>query len=71
MAEWNVLAARCPRAKLCCIDITPHAHTQAKDRADILNVGGFSDRVFEVIATFAQGGLAPGHWVSVIDGTAL
>jgi 60 kDa SS-A/Ro ribonucleoprotein len=67
MAEWNRLKARCPGAKLVCIDLTPNAHTQAKDREDILNVGGFSDEVFDVIAAFAQGGLAAGHWVGVID----
>ncbi len=29
--------------------------TQAAEREDILNIGGFSDRVFEVIAEFATG----------------
>lgn len=71
MAEWNALAARNPGAKLVCIDLAPHAHTQAKDRDDILNVGGFSDKVFDVVATFASGGLTKGHWVSVIDGVSL
>src|SRR5690606_38153954 len=28
--------------KLICIDIAPYASTQAPDRADILNIGGFS-----------------------------
>jgi 60 kDa SS-A/Ro ribonucleoprotein len=67
MAEWNQLAARNPGAKLVCIDLTPNAHTQAEDRADILNIGGFSDEVFRVVAAFAQGGLAKGHWVDVIE----
>jgi len=67
MAEWNRLAARNPGAKLVCIDLTPHAHTQAKDREDILNVGGFSDKVFDVISAFVSGGLDSGRWVSVID----
>jgi 60 kDa SS-A/Ro ribonucleoprotein len=71
MAEWNTLVARNPGAKLVCIDLTPHAHTQAKDRADILNVGGFSDKVFDVVAAFATGTLAEGHWTSVIDEIAL
>lgn len=69
MVEWNTLVARNPGAKLVCIDLQPYAHTQAKTRADILNVGGFSDRVFEVISAFAMGGLDQGHWVSVIDAT--
>jgi 60 kDa SS-A/Ro ribonucleoprotein len=69
MLEWNTLVARNPGAKLVCIDLQPSAHTQAKERQDILNVGGFSDRVFEVISAFAMGGLDQGHWVSVIGAT--
>jgi 60 kDa SS-A/Ro ribonucleoprotein len=69
MVEWNKLVARNPGAKLVCIDLQPYAHTQAKESANILNVGGFSDRVFEVISAFAMGGLDQGHWVSVIDAT--
>jgi len=38
--------------KLVCIDIQPYATTQAPDRSDILNVGGFSDAVFSVVAAF-------------------
>jgi hypothetical protein len=39
---------------------------QATDRGDILNVGGFSDAVFEVIAAFAEGKLGPGYWAGKI-----
>jgi 60 kDa SS-A/Ro ribonucleoprotein len=38
--------------KLVCLDLQPYATTQAAERSDILNVGGFSDAVFSVIATF-------------------
>jgi len=38
--------------RLVCIDLQPYATTQAPDRSDILNVGGFSDVVFEVVAAF-------------------
>ena len=40
--------------------------TQAPERDHILNVGGFSDAVFEVVAKFASGRLDPGHWVEEI-----
>lgn len=53
--EWAKHKAFSPKAKLVCIDLTPHANVQAKTRADTLNVGGFSDAVFEVIATFLEG----------------
>lgn len=66
MAEWAAFKARNPRARLVCIDLQPNAHTQAPDRDDVLNVGGFSDAVFDVIAAFAKGGSGASHWVSTI-----
>ncbi|HEY8559988.1 MAG TPA: hypothetical protein VIL74_06400 [Pyrinomonadaceae bacterium] len=67
MEEWNAFRERSPQAKLVCIDIQPYAHTQAQERADILNVGGFSDQVFTLISKFAGGDLSPEHWVGVIE----
>jgi 60 kDa SS-A/Ro ribonucleoprotein len=67
MRQWNEFAARNPQAKLVCIDIQPYAHTQAQERADILNVGGFSDQVFTLVSEFANGALSPEHWIGVIE----
>jgi 60 kDa SS-A/Ro ribonucleoprotein len=67
MKQWNEFKSRNAAAKLVCIDIQPYAHTQARERADILNVGGFSDQVFTLVSEFAGGGLEAGHWVGVID----
>jgi 60 kDa SS-A/Ro ribonucleoprotein len=41
-----------PTPKLICIDIQPHGTTQAPERSDILNIVGFSDAVFNVVATY-------------------
>ena len=41
-----------PRPELVCIDLQAYTTTQAPERADILNVGGFSDAVFSVVAAF-------------------
>ncbi|HEV8058405.1 MAG TPA: TROVE domain-containing protein [Gemmataceae bacterium] len=38
--------------KLVCIDLQPYTTTQAPERSDILNIGGFSDAVFGVVASF-------------------
>jgi len=38
--------------KLICINLRPNTATQAPERSDILNVGGFSDAVFCVVAAF-------------------
>jgi 60 kDa SS-A/Ro ribonucleoprotein len=67
MVEWTKLKSRNPEAKLVCIDIQPYGTTQAPERDDILNVGGFSDAVFEVMVKFASGRLDPGHWVAEIE----
>jgi len=71
MAEWETFRRRNPDARLVCLDIQPYGSTQAKERADILNVGGFSDSVFEILATFAKGELNADHWVGVIESLAL
>jgi len=67
MAEWDTFRRRNPRSKLVCLDVQPYAHTQSKEQPGILNVGGFSDAVFEIIAQFAAGELEPGHWVRTIE----
>ncbi len=67
MPEWARFKVRNPAAKLVCIDLQPYATTQAPDRADVLNVGGFSDQVFEVLASFRAGGLGTDHWASKIE----
>ena len=41
--------------KLVCIDIQPYGNTQAVERSDILNIGGFSDAVFKVVSGFMSG----------------
>ena len=67
MKQWNEFKSRNKDAKLVCIDIQPATHTQAKDRADILNIGGFSDQVFNLISEFAGGNLTAEHWGGVIE----
>jgi len=67
MQEWAAFKRRNPNAKLVCIDIQPYGTTQAAEQTDILNIGGFSDAVFSLIAAFAAGELLPDHWVGVIE----
>jgi len=45
MQEWEKFRSRNPRARLVCLDVQPYASTQAKEREDIMNIGGFSDVV--------------------------
>ena len=59
MTEWNrfvknqkKLGKNETEPKLICIDIQPYGSTQAPDRKNILNIGGFSDAVFNVVSAF-------------------
>jgi 60 kDa SS-A/Ro ribonucleoprotein len=59
MTAWEAFVARqCKLAgretnpKLVCIDLQPYQTVQACERADIMNIGGFNDAVFNVISAF-------------------
>ncbi|MEN2712698.1 vWA domain-containing protein [Sphingomonas sp. NPDC092331] len=68
LRAWNELKRRNPAAKLVCIDIQPYGSSQApQGRADILNVGGFSDAVFDTIARFVSGDTR--DWVGIVKQT--
>ena len=71
MKEWDILKKRCPEAKLVCLDIQPYTTAQARNRQDILNIGGFSDQVFSLIGSFAERGMGTDFWVEEIEKTLL
>jgi 60 kDa SS-A/Ro ribonucleoprotein len=71
MREWTRFKQRNPAAKLVCVDIAPYGTTQALEREDVLNIGGFSDEVFKIIAAFAAGQLGAAHWVGEIESVAV
>jgi len=62
---WKMFKRRNPNAKLICIDIVPNNTTQTVNDKDVLNVGGFSDRVFDVIKSFITGNGQ--QWVDYIN----
>lgn len=67
LRQWNVFKQRNSQAKMICIDIQPYATTQAAERADIINVGGFSDQVFSLISDVASGRSNEDHWVRQVE----
>ena len=52
IANQRKLAGKEANPKLVCIDLQPYQTVQACERADIINIGGFSDSVFNVISAF-------------------
>ncbi|NVN06566.1 RNA-binding protein [Asaia spathodeae] len=67
MREWENMKQRCPRARLVCVDIQPYGTSQASEREDILNIGGFSDSVFDQMAALASGEAGAAYWVKEIE----
>ncbi|MCP4885464.1 MAG: TROVE domain-containing protein [Planctomycetaceae bacterium] len=55
--------------KLVCIDLQPYGTTQASERTDILNIGGFSDAVFNVVSSFLEGDAS--RFVSEVEAVEL
>jgi 60 kDa SS-A/Ro ribonucleoprotein len=66
MTEWNKFKSRNPSAKMVCIDVTPNGTTQASGK-DVLNIGGFSDSVFDMIYNFMEYGNDAELWVKTIE----
>jgi len=65
MAEWDRFKVRNPKAKLVCIDLVPQGTSQSYNRNDILNIGGFSDKVFDVVDGFCSGN--PNQWIDLVN----
>ncbi len=67
MQAWANLKARNPKAKLVCVDLQPYTNSQALEGGDVLNIGGFSDAVFGLIADFVNGELGAAGLVAKIE----
>lgn len=71
MRQWNIFKTRNTHAKFACIDLQPYTSVQNRERHDILNIGGFSDSVFDLLTLFNKNQLSSGHWVDTINAVAL
>jgi len=70
-ACWQKIRAKNPNAKLCNLQIQPYSTTQVPDETgSVLNIGGFSDRVFTVIERFVTSDNA-NFWVEEIEKVTL
>jgi 60 kDa SS-A/Ro ribonucleoprotein len=74
MTEWQKFVKNQKRLgvtdpKLVCVDIHPYGSTQAPERDDILNIGGFSDAVFNVVASYL--GDDAGRFVAEVESVKL
>lgn len=68
-AEWDAYKRRNPKAKLILIDIDANDNTQVVDQPGVLNIGGFSDKVWTGIKNFVEKGA--GDFVGVVNSVDL
>jgi len=64
--EWNTFESNNPGAKYVGIDIQPNTTTQVKERNNVINVAGWSDTVFDLLAAVANGN-GGGTFVKTIE----
>lgn len=55
--EWNKFKTNNPSAKLICMDIAPYGDSQVIKDESVLNIGGFSDTIFNLIQLFHYGAI--------------
>jgi len=67
--EWETYKRRVKGAKLVLIDLVAPDGLQVPDAPNVLNVGGFSDAVFDVVGRFVEVGDA--HFVDVVNETEI
>jgi len=67
MHAWEEYKKKNKNARMVLLDLTPTSNTSAYDRRDILNVGGFSDKVFDVVAGFTESGGGEDFWAKKIE----
>ena len=69
--EWAKFRRRNRGAKLVNVNLQPYVTTQTREASEIINLGGFDDRVFGLIADFSNGSSGPDFWVKQIEGISL
>jgi len=71
MHQWEALKVRCPQARMVCIDLQPYVTSQTVESKDVWHVGGFSDAVFDLLASVASDGTDARCWVERIEAITL
>lgn len=66
---WEQVARKAGTAKMVLIDVQPFATTQHQTTNNVLNVGGFSDAVYDVVTRFLNNGNE--NWTTVINSIPL
>lgn len=71
MTAFRKLQKINPNVKMVTIDLIPNSTSQVSPDKSILQIGGFSDKVFEVIQSFVQTKSVEDGWVKTIESVNL
>lgn len=63
---WKDFKIINPKAKMVCIDLQPNTTVQVRSYSDVLNIGGFSDVVYDVITDFINNNSSKDFWINRI-----
>ena len=66
LRAWDAL--RSPGARLVWLSLSPDLKAAAPPRADVLDMTGFGDGTFALLARFAAGLLGPDPWWGELNG---
>ena len=65
--EWEIIRKRCPKAKMININLAVEDTVQIRDDVGIINIGGFSEAIFDVIKLWTEDGCGADGWVKQIE----
>jgi 60 kDa SS-A/Ro ribonucleoprotein len=71
MDQWKIFKVANPQAKMINIDMTPNGTAQTSNDADIMNIGGFTDKIFTTVQEFVLGTSESQQWVPAIKAMVL
>lgn len=65
--QWDIIRKRCPKAKMININLAVEDAVQILDDKGIINIGGFSEAIFDVIKQWVEDGYVADGWVKQIE----
>lgn len=71
MDQWRIFKVKNPKAKMINIDMTPNTTSQTSNDDDIMNIGGFTDKIFTTVKDFVDGTSESQQWVPAIKAMVL
>lgn len=69
--HWAEVQSMAPGARVIGIDLQPYGTVQVKDSPKVMNIGGFSNSIFDLIGMFAEGSLESGRLKSAIEAVSI